>query len=144
MKIAIKGLDSTTICLTTFSLELFSYMIMIVKESGLQTYAFPLTKHFEWKSWINLFPGKGSFGQYHFRSTDSNRVVINWNSLNITWRRFLKKRSKFLTKLPPTEQCPAAQDQSSAWNNKSPTPQFCLTLSSSEESLGKNECWANC
>lgn len=45
--------------LATFCLELFSYMIMIVKESGLQTYTFLLTEHFEWKSWTNVFPGKG-------------------------------------------------------------------------------------
>lgn len=47
MKTAIKGFNSTHTYLITFSLELFSYMIMIAKESGLQTYTFLLTEHFE-------------------------------------------------------------------------------------------------
>lgn len=47
MKIAIKRFNSTTTYLKTLSLELSSYMIMRVKESGLQTYTFQLTEHFE-------------------------------------------------------------------------------------------------
>lgn len=47
MKTAIKGFNSTITYLATSSLELPSYMIMRVKESGLQTYAFLLTEHFE-------------------------------------------------------------------------------------------------
>lgn len=61
MKTAIKGFSSTTTYLTTTSLELFSYMIMIVKEGGLQTYTFLPTEYFEWESRINMFPRKGSF-----------------------------------------------------------------------------------
>lgn len=47
MKTVIKGFNSTNTYLTTFSLELFSYKIMTAKESGLQTYTFLLTEHFE-------------------------------------------------------------------------------------------------
>ena len=33
--------------------------------------------------------------------------------------------------------CSAVQDQSKSWNSETPSPQFYLTLSNSEESLGK-------
>lgn len=49
MKIAIKGFSSTTTYPTTFSLELFSYMIIIAKESGLQTHTFLLSEHLEFE-----------------------------------------------------------------------------------------------
>lgn len=112
---------------------------MIVKESDFQTYTFLQTERFEWKIWSRFLPWKGIIWSIPFQKYRQQQTCDQLELSSHDLEKISKQKNQVPDYTTSTRRavCSAAQDQSKSWNNKAPSLQFYLTLSNSEESLGK-------